>query len=747
MPTISQILAQLGYTGTTGTTPYRPSSSAQVSALQNQYNNALNGQAIVRPPSTATQITLNFDGTQNNRDFVGEGESPTNVARLAGLTGEGVNPNSFYYSGIGAQTVPTGTLLPNGNLDPRSSPSNLQSIPTFGIAGNRGNEIINQAYDDLTIRVAAILAENPNAQIALNLTGFSRGGAEAVAFANLVNERGIPGLYPAGQVPINSMVLYDPVSQTNGLLNVSWPTNLANPALVLVATAENRSFFPAMPVGADSIIIPIEGVHSNVGGSFNPDGISAVTLKIARDYLSATGVPIAEIPSNLLPNWDHMYIHNSAIDSFGNIKFDTVSGDPTMTVGTNRYYEGTGLGSITVQDALARDFKVAPIYESRNGRLVLVGFNREISSNTTDTATGSRTQTSDVILYATDGQTVKGRNFTSSTADSTGQLTDQLVVVYAADGVTINSTSVTERSLNNTLVTTNRNGTGGTTSTIELQRSDDGSGSSTTTYPNGRVETLTTDSYAYVNGVKVLQSSNIVESFEDANGTSRIETLTTYTNGVPSTVRNVYNNDDTLFSSTPVAPSATNNLTNSQATEALNALNAFIGAVRGGRPVPLVTSGFNLVYTLGGHPANLQGANTVISGLGSVYGLHTAFQGGGTGVLLNTTDSIAAYVQGTWTAGVNGAENVNSMIQTIDNRNQSFERTEYAVGAQSEAALLLHAATGRVHESHGAMVKDTNQDLRDATYSIAADLLLTWTTGLNGSKNSAANDSCWRNAA
>jgi hypothetical protein len=167
-----------------------------------------------------------------------------------------------------------------------------------------------------------------------------------------------------------------------------------------------------------------------------------------------------------------------------------------------------------------------------------------------------------------------------------------------------------------------------------------GSPASLSVTTSGGTNTQTIDSYAYVNGVKVLQSSNIVESFEDANGTSRIETVTTYTHGVPSgTVRNVYNDDGSPHSSTPVAPSATANLTHSSATEALNALNAFLGAVRGGKPVPLVTSGFSLLYTLGGHPANLQGANTVISGLGSVYGLHTAFQGGGPGVLLNTTDS------------------------------------------------------------------------------------------------------------
>jgi hypothetical protein len=126
----------------------------------------------------------------------------------------------------------------------------------------------------------------------------------------------------------------------------------------------------------------------------------------------------------------------------------------------------------------------------------------------------------------------------------------------------------------------------------------------------------------------------LFQKYDLPNG--KVETLTTHTNGVPSTVRNFYSNDDTLFSTTPLAPSAAFNLTNQSAAEALNALNAFLGAVRSGQPVPLLTSGFNLIYTLGGHPPNLQGANIFVCG---------------------TTHSIAAYVQGAWTTGLNGSEN------------------------------------------------------------------------------------------
>ena len=190
----------------------------------------------------------------------------------------------------------------------------------------------------------------------------------------------------------------------------------------------------------------------------------------------------------------------------------------------------------------------------------------------------------------------------------------------------------------------------------------------TPTGPNTKI----TDSYAFVNGVKILQSSNIIESLEDATGTSRIETVTTITNGVPSTVRNVYDNDGNLFNSTPVAPSAAFNITNQQATEGLNALNAFLGAIRGGKPVPLLTSGCSLAYTLGGRPASLQGANTVLSGLGSLYGLHNAFGSGATSDLARTQATLSSinYFNNTFFTSTNASGQVvlnNATSQSLNN--------------------------------------------------------------------------------
>lgn len=50
--------------------------------------------------------------------------TPTNVYELYRLQREANDiKNTFYYSGVGAQTVASGTLLPDGRLHPASSPS------------------------------------------------------------------------------------------------------------------------------------------------------------------------------------------------------------------------------------------------------------------------------------------------------------------------------------------------------------------------------------------------------------------------------------------------------------------------------------------------------------------------------------------------------------------------------------------------------------------------------------------------
>lgn len=71
--TISPTLAALGYTGATGYTPYFGSTTQQASTLRAQYDGALNGATVNKAAANAIHLNINFDGTQNNREYVAVG--------------------------------------------------------------------------------------------------------------------------------------------------------------------------------------------------------------------------------------------------------------------------------------------------------------------------------------------------------------------------------------------------------------------------------------------------------------------------------------------------------------------------------------------------------------------------------------------------------------------------------------------------------------------------------------------------
>lgn len=461
---LSASLKDEGYTGSSAGMPYKPVTESQAAILRDLYSYGFGGQIVSAASARATHINISFDGTQQG-EFTVSGESRSNAWVLGDLqTKVGEKLNTIYQEGIGAQTVPAGTLDANGNPAHGSSPSNWESTPWK--AGEAAQEILLNAYRRLEIRVNTILADNPSAEMALNLTGFSRGGAEAVAFANMLNERGIPGVYQPGQLSINSMALFDPVNQTSGVLNTTWPTNVKN-TLVIVALDENRLIMPAMPAGSNAIMIGVPGSHSDIGGGYNPQGIQAITLKLAHDFLKTAGVPIADIPLDLQPDWEQMRVHNPALDTYGNVMWDFNN--------ENRYFEDGGIGGISVQDFVAQRLRLDPVYTKVGDKYEFIGFSKTIAADTTDTGTGVRTVSLDVTLLDK-GTRVLSRSFESTATDSTGQVLNQLSVTYANDGVSISKTTLSERQKDDGWLKTVRDGQGllVSTSTTHVQELADG---------------------------------------------------------------------------------------------------------------------------------------------------------------------------------------------------------------------------------------------------------------------------------
>jgi hypothetical protein len=336
-PYLARSLQQQGFTGVTGSTPYKSVSPEGVQALQSLYYQP--PLQNVKPVITnhAEVININLDGTQNNGSFPAPGESPTNVFQLAQqhirAFGE---ENTIYRPGVGAPQGAPGAAKPDVPASNWDS-MNHNAAPI-------ANAIVLDAYDRLSRRVTEIRQQDPNAEISINLCGFSRGAAQAVALANLIQERGIPGLYEAGQTRIDSMLLYDPVDMTNGALNTAWPSNVQN-NLVMVAMGESRHIMPSMQLGAGANVVGVaEAAHANVGGSFNERGIEAVTLGAGLRFQQAAGMAVSDAPADLQPDWGQMYAHDSSLDNFGNVRWSTHDG--------NRCFEGADRLDPSVQDVI-----------------------------------------------------------------------------------------------------------------------------------------------------------------------------------------------------------------------------------------------------------------------------------------------------------------------------------------------------------------------------------------------------------
>ena len=437
-PFLAQSLKDKGYTGVTGSTPYKPATPEQTATLQNIYNDKSVTTVPRTVSPTAISLNVNFDGTHNNGLYPATGESATNIFELSKLQGKapGANPdNTIYLPGVGAQTVPSDTLHPaSGNPSLDASPSNLTALPIN--AGPAAINIVNDAYFKLETRITAILAENPNAEIAINLAGFSRGGAEAVAFANMLNERGIGPIKP-GDVRIANMVLVDPVDQTNGALNVKPPTNVDN-TLVMVATGEARSIMPSMVVSDDARIIAIPVAHSGLGGSYNPQGTSAVALAKMAEFLVAGGSPVADIPPGLQPDWEQMFIHNSSITPYGVPK---LGGSQTWdTDEPNRRYEGADRSAPSIQDALKNQPSYSSIPTDDNGTAAYTATFADGRIVTKLTENGKLTETQVVVPQGagivTTTYDAKGK-VTSTTSKTTDDEGNTLFVTTKPDGTTV----------------------------------------------------------------------------------------------------------------------------------------------------------------------------------------------------------------------------------------------------------------------------------------------------------------------
>lgn len=225
----------------------------------------------------------NFDGTGN--DVRTDPEHMTNIGRFA-LAAESIRDPRFathYLPGPGTQA--------------------LKLRKGFDAATGRSlDSRVEEMYEWIAIKAAEWIAEDPDAEIRVLVTGFSRGAEQAAVLTRIIHERGIVivdsnghrrQLVEPGKVA-QSIGLFDPV----GTGHPHSHDRVLAPSVVsgfqIVARDERRTQFPVsmiIPQGISEdgrfLGITVPGSHSDVGGSYHADGLARASEGLMVDYISS----------------------------------------------------------------------------------------------------------------------------------------------------------------------------------------------------------------------------------------------------------------------------------------------------------------------------------------------------------------------------------------------------------------------------------------------------------------------------
>ena len=233
-----------------------------------------------------------FDGTDNDRDRM---PRPTNVAKLA----EKYHERVFYREGVG---------------------STAWTLPLGGLTGLGGDRRLDWMYGRL-------VDQYNRGDTNIDIFGFSRGAALAIAFANMIGKQGIPDLSsatkelvrtPAGTVAVRRYLrFFNPTIRFLGIFDAvgsfGIPGDCSNPgydlsrpsnvAVIRHATSrdEQRRLFPLTSVlnsdGSSTgnvIEQSFRGAHSDVGGGYSDnDELSRIPLGWMAEQAVNAGVPLS----------------------------------------------------------------------------------------------------------------------------------------------------------------------------------------------------------------------------------------------------------------------------------------------------------------------------------------------------------------------------------------------------------------------------------------------------------------------
>lgn len=233
-----------------------------------------------------------FDGTNNDRDDLKESETtqPTNIYEL-------VKQVEYAPSYDTNQKVVVG-YYPGHGTDGTGFGS--EALPW--LVTNEAERAAQQAFYDFRIQAAKWLIKYPDGDVTAMVTSFSRGGAAAAIFSQLLFSEGLVDpedettvLIPPGKVGVTGGIIFDPVL-TGVTRNMNFAPNVEN-ITVIRALDELRYFFPQAIYDDENLdvdYVDVYGNHGDIGG-FYDNGIGSLTLKGATDFFIRTGLNIGSV--------------------------------------------------------------------------------------------------------------------------------------------------------------------------------------------------------------------------------------------------------------------------------------------------------------------------------------------------------------------------------------------------------------------------------------------------------------------
>lgn len=222
------------------------------------------------------------------------------------------------------------------------------------VHGNSYEARIEDMYLQFVTEAKVWLDENPDADIRIFATGFSRGAEQAAGFTRLVEERGIqnptgavvtrnadgvivgqvvypnPPLRAPGTV-IQAAALFDPVGTGAPRQNDRRLAESVVSAFQITALDERRNLFqgtlitdPGQTADGRFLNVSVAGAHSDVGGGYRRDGLGVLSGNLAIDYANALIRPPPLEKRALPDDPDRYVIHRSEQHSaiYGTSIFD-----------------------------------------------------------------------------------------------------------------------------------------------------------------------------------------------------------------------------------------------------------------------------------------------------------------------------------------------------------------------------------------------------------------------------------------